>query len=327
MRAATDQGANDSSALEAEAYDWVAQFSSGKASSFDLDGLKQWVARSPDHAAAFDRVSRSWQAIAQVPKEAFGDTMSAPRADPRKFARRAFLGGALAASAAGAVVMVARPPLDLWPTLSELGADFRTDVGERRQLKLFGDVDVDMNTRTSIAIRNTSRMPDRIELVSGEAVIATSPSAASDLTVLAGGGQVVARGARFNIRHASDAVCVTCVDGNVRVEWGGADTKLSAGSQLTYSGERLGVVAPVDGAVVTAWQGGFLVFQSMPVVDVVTELNRYRRGKIILTNAVLGRERFSARFRIENVDRVISQLEHTFGARATNLPGRIVLLG
>ncbi|WP_441279282.1 FecR family protein [Tardiphaga sp. 172_B4_N1_3] len=327
MITAADQSPIDSSALEEQAYDWVVRFASGEANGLDLDGLKRWMAKSPDHAAAFDRVSRSWQAIGQVPAEAFGGTADISRAAPPRVGRRVFLGGALAASAAGAAVMVARPPLELWPTLSELGADFRTDVGERRQLKLFGDVAIDMNTRTSIAMRTTSQAPDRIELLSGEAMVATSPSVAADVTVVAGDGQIVAREARFNIRHAADAVCVTCLAGEVRVELGGANAKLPAGSQLTYSGERLGAVKAVDGAVVAAWQGGYLVFQSTPVADVVAELNRYRRGKIILTNAALGRERFSARLRVENVDRVIDQLVQAFGAHATALPGRIVLLG
>lgn len=327
MITAVNQGHTGSDALEEEAYGWVARFASGEANGLDHDALKLWMARSPDHAAAFDRVSRSWDAIGRVPKSAFGDQSAAPRAPSRKLGRRAFLGGALAASVAGASVLVARPPLDLWPSLSELGADFRTDVGERRQLRLFGDVAIDMNTRTSIAMRATRQLPDRIELLSGEAIVVTSPEATTDVTVLAGDGQVVAREARFNIRHASGEVCVTCVTGEVRVEFGGANVKVSAGSQLTYSGDHLGRVTAADGATVTAWESGYLVFQSMPVSEVVAELNRYRPGKIILTNAALGRERFSARLRVENVERVIHQLEQAFGAHATNLPGRIVLLG
>lgn len=82
-----------------------------------------------------------------------------------------------------------------------------------------------------------------------------------------------------------------------------------------------------DPAFVTAWQGGIVIFHSTPVAEVIAEVNRYRSGKIILTNDALGRERFSARFRIENIERVIGQIEQIFGARATALPGRIVLLG
>ncbi len=36
-----------------------------------------------------------------------------------------------------------------------------------------------------------------------------------------------------------------------------------------------------------------MIFKAMPVADVVVEVNRYRRGRIILTTAP-GRERFSA---------------------------------
>ena len=61
--------------------------------------------------------------------------------------------------------------------------------------------------------------------------------------------------------------------------------------------------------------------------EVVAEVNRYRRGSVILTNATLGRERLNARFKIANIDRVISQIEQVFGARTRALPGGIILLG
>ncbi len=61
--------------------------------------------------------------------------------------------------------------------------------------------------------------------------------------------------------------------------------------------------------------------------DVVAEVNRYRHGKVILTNAALGRERFNARFRIENIDRVVDQIAVVFGVKAKTLLGGITLLG
>jgi transmembrane sensor len=137
----------------------------------------------------------------------------------------------------------------------------------------------------------------------------------------------VAANARFNVRYDSRSVCVTCLRGEVRVERGRTVFPLPAGRQMTYADQAFGPVVAVDLAVVTAWHDGILIFDATPVTAVIAEVNRYRPGRIILTNAGLGRERFSARFRIASVDRVVGEIEQVFGARATVLPGGIVLLG
>jgi transmembrane sensor len=69
------------------------------------------------------------------------------------------------------------------------------------------------------------------------------------------------------------------------------------------------------------------VFEATPISEVIAEVNRYRPGRIILTNNGLGRRLFDARLRIENIGNVVRQIELTFGAHARELPGGIVLLG
>jgi transmembrane sensor len=90
---------------------------------------------------------------------------------------------------------------------------------------------------------------------------------------------------------------------------------------------RIGSASAIDLAAVTAWQQGLVIFRSTPITDVIAEVNRYRPGRVILTNAALGRRQLNARFRIEDIDQVVGQIEQVFGARATTLPGGIVLLG
>src|SRR5262249_58154354 len=85
--------------------------------------------------------------------------------------RRAFMGGAIAASAAAAYVAI-RPPLELWPSLSELAADYRTAPGEQRSIVLAGGASVELNTRTSIVLRPSTEATERIELISGETAVA-----------------------------------------------------------------------------------------------------------------------------------------------------------
>jgi transmembrane sensor len=310
--------------IEREAHDWVVRFASGEATSADLREGKLWCERSPAHAAAFARASRLWDGLGpQVFTESHRQLRSFAS---RPVARRAMLGGAMAASAAGAAYLLVRPPLGLWPSWSELTADYRTATGEQRRITLANRAAIDMNTQTSIAVQRAASGGDRIELISGEAVIATAPDAATSFVVIAGEGRARATNAKFNVRNEGTSVCVTCLEGDVQVERRAAAVLLRARQQVTYDGAGLGAIASIDPAAVTAWQEGLLVFHATPLRDVVAEVNRYRPGKIILMNDGLGRRLFSANFHIRNADAVIVEAQRLFGAKARSLPGGIVLL-
>jgi len=319
--------------LECEAYGFVVRFVSGEAGPEDLQALKDWVALSADHRAAFIEASRVWQRVdpTQALLEPPANVVRGRRpvtVERAAIRRRVFIGGALAASVAGTVGLLGlRPPLGLWPSWSELASDYRTQAGERRNIALAESVTVELNTRTSIALRSTSGEPPRLELVEGEALVTASSRAGAPVTVSASGGEVVAFDGRFNIRRNDGSVQVTCLAGTVQVACGQASLALPASHQVVYSPSGVGIPVAVDGETVTAWKDGFIVFDAMPISNVVKELNRYCRNTVILTNSALGRERLNARFRVEHIDGVVGQIEKIFGAHSTQLPGGIILLG
>ena len=318
-------------ALEHEAYAWVVRFVSGEAGPTDVEGLKAWSALSPAHAAAFDRASKVWQAVEPVTQKLAQMNPPVPAretsASGARLGRRAFLGGALTASAVGAVELAGHPPLGLWPSWSELMADYRTKPGERRQISLPDHVAIDMNTRTSIALLAAKSAAHRIELISGEAVISTPATSSEAFTVLAADGRIIASDARFDLRSDGRSACVTGIIGKIMVECGPASLSLSAGEQVTYSVRSFGQIVAVDPDKIVAWQSGVIIFDAASVSEVVEEINRYRPGRVILTNATLGREQFSARFRIADIGDLVDKIAQVFGVRTTVLPAGIVLLG
>ncbi|MDE1172062.1 MAG: FecR domain-containing protein [Parvibaculaceae bacterium] len=327
--------------LEREAQAWVMRFASGEATPADIEALKQWHGQSPAHAEAFVRASRLWDALGAAGQRAarqnalpagaevlpFIQRPAVPRSIiPQSMGRRAFLGGALAASAAGIGYLAVRPPLDLWPSFVELTADYRTATGEQRQIRLASGVAIVMSAQTSVAMRPREDDAGHVELIAGEATITTGRNASAPFVLVAGGGRTSASQASFDVRYIGPTVCVTCLHGEVLVEQGRAARALQASQQLVYSAQGLSSIRAVDPAVVTAWRDGFLVFHGTPLAEAVEEINRYRRGKIIVTNEALGRRLFNARFRFENVDEVVGQIQQVFGAGVTSLPGGIVLL-
>jgi transmembrane sensor len=321
-------GEADSEVIEREAYEWVRCFASGVADSAELAALQQWSARSAAHREAFDRVSRAWQQLGSVGESAPRSGHIAVTSRSPLRGRRAFIGGAIAASTAVMATMVVKPPLGLWPSWSELSADYRTEPGEQRQVTLADNVSVELNTRSSMTLRPEGGDTRRVELIAGEAMISATSIAAGPVTVLAADGRVIATNASFNLRYDDPrSVCVTCLEGDVQVRRLGAMLPLRAGQQVVYSDQGIGPATSIDPAAVTAWQHGLVIFRSTPITEVVAEINRYRSGRVVLTNAKLGRRELNARFRIEDMDRVVGQIEQVFGAHATTLPGGILLLG
>ncbi len=137
------------------------------------------------------------------------------------------------------------PPLDLWPSLAELKSDYRTATGEQRRIRL-GDVAVQMNTQTSIAIPSKADVVDHVRLVAGEALFTMPSQSDRQLVVAAGSGRTVASKARFDVRNVGSTVCVTCFDGLVQVEQGIQKTTVGAGQQFNYNETGFGKMMVVD---------------------------------------------------------------------------------
>jgi transmembrane sensor len=331
MDTGTDQRAAEREAMKRQAVEWLARLSSGEATEADAEALKLWCAEKPAHAEAFAEANVLWKVLGPAARnvaarEATSHQDNQPARSRLSTGRRAFLGGAAAASVA-AGYLIARPPQGLWPSFSELMAEYRTATGEQRQIATAGGAAVEMNTQTSLNIGRQIGDADRVELIAGEAAVSIGRTASKPVVVIAAEGRTSASNARFNVRFDGPAVCVTCLDGAVEVERRGATATVREKQQLTYGDSGLGQVMPVDPVVVTSWRSGVLIFRREQLSRVVDEVNRYRPGRIVLVDAALGRRRIDASFRLDRIEDVVPQIEQVFGVRTRALPGGVVLLG
>src|SRR6202012_5626881 len=180
--------------------------------------------------------------------------------------RRAFVGFAMAA---GASWLALRPPLQLWPSVTELAADYHTGTGEQRQVDLSERVVVAMNTQTRMDVLSSRATRHGIDLIEGEAeIIADAPTASTTASVgpvlvVAGRGRMQAEVARFNVRRTGTQVCVTCVSGSIAFDHPQQRLTLGAPQQLIYDDRSVRPVSDVDPRVATAWRRGVLVFNRM----------------------------------------------------------------
>jgi transmembrane sensor len=311
-----------------EALDWVVRLKTGAPTRAHLEELQRWRAQSPSHEEAFKTAARIFRNAGMAAQEladqpvAIDPALAAQGSRPAILARRALLGGALAAAAG---YLIVRPPLGLWPSLEELSADYRTGKGEQRKIAIAQDVSLQLNTQTSIALRSASN-ETRIELISGEASVNAAQSLSKSFVMLAGNGRITAIQADFNARCIDGIVSVTCLDGAVDVEQGRDTVRLHKAEQVSYSPAGIETSVSVDPEQVTAWQTGLLFFRDRTLASVVDEVNRYRPGKIIIINADLKRRVVNGTFQINRLGDFVAQVQQLFGAEARSLPGGVVLL-
>jgi len=295
--------------LQSEARDWLILLTSGRATVADARALRQWCAQSPEHARAFEECKALWHLL-QPAAEA---TQA-----PRRFGRRAFLGGAVAASAAFLLVRGTIPG-----GFSGLGADYITEVGQQRRVEPADGLSLELNTQTRINQRSVDEGVQGFELVSGEVEVQT---ARLPMAMQAGGGWLRASRARFNLRNLDQQVCVTCLDGAVDVEVEGRSLRLEPGQQLTYDAQQVGTVQSVDTAAVMNWRQQVLVFNGATLSQMIDEINRYRPGMLLLLNRELGQRRVQARFSLDQLAGVGALIRDAYGVKCTELPGGVVVL-
>jgi transmembrane sensor len=320
---------------EQEAVAWVQKLVSGEATAADVEVFKHWCAESPAHASAFVEAKRVWGRVGAAgralhdPKEDLAAELDALGRDRKVMNRRMIVGGGAAVVAAASIYGVISPPFGLWPSFSELDADYRTGTGEQRNVTFASNVAISLNTQTSLAIRPAERAEDRIELISGEASFATSRAARS-FAVLAANGKTITASGRFDVRYTTTGerfpVRVTCFEGTVRIEHRNEAADLGPGRRVQYGAAGLGQIGAIDPVAASDWQRGIVEFHGTPLTKAVQEINRYRPGRIILMSATLAQKEISGRFHIDQMDEVLLQLQHAFGARLQHLPGGIVLV-
>ena len=260
------------------AIDWLVLLHSGNATDSDRAGFLLWRSQSPPHEAAAREAENLWTEIGQTPT-ARAFTADVPR--QRLFSRRLVLGGAVSASIAGLTLLSGAAG----PVAGVL-ADYRTRRGERRRFILPDQSVAWLNTESALSV-DFSGQERRLKLHAGEALFEVKKDAARPFIVTAGGGEAQALGTIYAVRLIGSECQVDVEEGvvGVRAALEGEQQKLHTGQRLRYADGRF--VAEAEGvnpAGIGAWRRGRLIFNQRPLGDVVADLQRYRYGRIVITN-------------------------------------------
>ena len=320
-------------AIEEQAADWMVERDRGLSRERERE-LARWLAVDARHAAVFNALAETWSLIGEArPHVLAADDR--PAAPDRR--RAGWFPVTIAAAAAIAVAC-----LGAWrfaevrkgEAESAFAIASTTEIGALRTVALPDGSVIQLNTDSAVDVRYTPE-ERRVALSRGEAHFTVAKNPGRPFIVSVAGVDVRVVGTIFNVRLRAEAVDVLVTEGKVRVDSpvvAIAPPSASAEEQHPelVAGQKLsiGLQAPAAPVVkraelstveikqALAWQARRLDFDSAPLEEIVAEMNRYNRHKLVIEDPRLNTQRFGGSFPAGDCETVVRMLEANFGVVA-----------
>ena len=342
--------------LAAEAADWVIALEG--ADQRTREAFVAWLRTSPEHIREFLAVSAIWGGLPGLSSQPSAEELvaaatsssnvvamrGAKRAAERRRKRQPgprrrwpgrVAAAVLAGVAAGAMLLILPASRDT--------DSYATVTGELSSVPLPDGSLVTLNTRSAIRINYSAQYRD-IHLGEGEALFEAAKDITRPFRVIVGQAMVEAVGTQFNVRKAADEVIVTVAEGVVAISSSGPDeylgergagsdsprsVRLIAGQQTRLRPES-GKAEVTDVAIekVISWRERRLIFESLPLKQVIEEFNRYNDPPAVIADKQLESLPISGVFRSNDRDSFFQFLyQMELAEHSTRADGTLVLSG
>lgn len=310
-----------------EASAWFIRRHAEHASDQEQLEFNRWLTANPQHAQAWDEVQDLYLALETPAKNLRQAAVQAPMALITPSSRHQNL---IALRAAAVLLLCTALAFFLQPALLQnLQSDYHTATGEQQQIDLADGSKLLLNTDSAVTVAIEDNVR-RVQLLRGEAYFQVAHAPERPFWVDAGEARARVTGTAFSVGRNNDNVTITVAEG--RVETSTTDhpeqiTPLTPGETARYQNQQLAAKQSTDVQRTLAWRQGQIVFVQATLSEVVDEINRYRPGRLIITNEQLKNRPITAVFSVNRLDDAVTALEQTFGIRARRLTDYLVLLG
>ena len=294
--------------IRGEAADWLVKFQSGDASEEDRLDFERWRNQSSVHAAAWQHIESILNTFRQIPPEIGHDALKRlGKPDRRRMLKTL-----------GLLIMAIPSAWLAWNFLPWQGwtADLRTASGEQKTIGLADGTRLVLNTASAVDVIFDADQR-RLKLHAGEILVTTGhdPSYAHlPFIVETPQGTVHAMGTQFSVRRFDKRTRVVVFQDAVEIRPAEASAMtLHAGEQVDYRVDGTQSFQPAN-AMSALWVQGMFVANSIPLVDLVDELGRYRDG-ILRCHPDVANVLVSGVFPIKDIDASLTLLEKTMPLR------------
>ncbi|TNM61903.1 FecR family protein [Aliirhizobium smilacinae] len=295
-----------------KALEWFVRIKDKSVTSADRIAFERWIEENPSHAEAFQRAEALWKRFDIVVPE-YKQLKASGRIN-----RRSVVFGGLTLLAGGLLLYNL--------SRNRLFADYKTDIAERRSFTLPDGSMVELGGYSALSIEFGAGQR-RILLHRGQAFFKVAADPARPFVVQAAGGNTKALGTQFDIRLSGDSAVVSVIEHAVEVQGHDASSvTVDAGWQVSYDGSGIRAATQIDIETVQAWRSNRLVFEDVPLRQVITEIERYRRGRILLADSTIGDIPITAVFDTAQMDSVLVNMAETLPVKVINARGYLAVI-
>lgn len=328
MKAAAD--------IEREAAEWLVRRDRGEFSAERTD-FESWLAADSRHRAAYLNLEQTWRQSEGLKAWRPADGTLDPAVLKSPGSRRKVF-GTWSLAIAASVALFAGVGI-AWLTAGVVGAStYATEVGGYQRVLLRDGSVMQLNTDTRVRVRLGNHRRE-VRLVLGEAFFEVAHDPRRPFEVIAGDTIVRAVGTAFTVRlREQDAVEVVVTEGRVTLRTDESPTEemhrapkalpaLAAGEAAVAGPTGVAVqrIAQPEVARRLAWQDGELEFDGDPLIEVVSQFNRYNHRRLEISDPQIASLKVGGNFRATDIDGFLRAMRSSFDVHAEESGGVVRL--
>ncbi len=295
---------------------WFVRIELGTPGSEDLAELEAWFARDPANRLHYAEVTAAWHATGSLDAAACARAAASGRS--RIAQRVAWVTGAAAVPVLALAIAWAPLLIDRWRS------DFHTAVGEVREEVLADGSRLMLDTDSAVKVAFVGG-ERRIDVLRGAARFAVQRDPERPFVVIADGVSATAIGTTYSVSRAGTAVEVDVAEGIVDVVAGAGEPveRLTAGQGWRRDA---GAVVGTRLSAAGDWATGSLVFDAVPLGDVLDRLDRYVPERLVVADSVDRSVSVTAVVPVAEARAGVADLARLHGLAVTRIPGLVVVL-
>ncbi|MFF7064178.1 FecR domain-containing protein [Pseudomonas sp. NPDC008258] len=275
-----------------QALNWFTRLRAENLGSDEFAAFEAWRLK-PQNARAYAEVEQLWQTL-ELPAHR---VRKADRGKAKRWPRYA---------AAACLVLAAGAAWLSVPALQELGSDYATVAGERREVLLNDGSRLWLDSASSVDV-DVQGATRTVRLRQGR-VFAEVVHDGRPFVVHVDEAKVEVLGTRFSVSREAGGDEVVLLSGRVQVSTPSHQQLLASGQRLRVHGERVETPESVDAERLLAWRTGQLRVREVPLQQVLQQLVGYQGKRLVLLNEQAGQRRVSGSFNLDKADSALDAL-------------------
>ncbi|ENO88779.1 FecR domain-containing protein [Thauera linaloolentis] len=298
-----------------EAASWYAALCSEDVTGAERQAWRDWLARSPEHASAWEHVeavSRRFAPLHGTDPDAAVAGVAAARRGP--VSRRRMLSGMAGLFGLGLAGWLGWRHTALPEVLMAWSADYRTGIGEQREITLADGTQVWLNTDSALSVEYRAGVR-LLRLAAGEILVHTaSDPGGRPFYVATRYGRMQALGTRFAVNHDQHRTRLDVFESAVEIRnAAGALQRVEAGQRADFTADGVSPLQAAERAR-EAWHRGVVVADDIPLQQLIEELARYQPGHIGVAPEVAELSVMGV-YPAGDIDHALAMLENTLPIR------------